>query len=43
MLLLCAAQVMSAHCGSLYLDPGCLSEVYRELCLLEQLYSDPHK
>lgn len=38
-----ALQVMLAHCGSLYLDPWVLSEVYHELCLLERLFRKPHR
>lgn len=34
---------MLAHCGSLYLDPWVLSEVYHELCLLERLFRKPHR
>lgn len=34
---------MLAHCGSLYLDPAVLSEVYHELCLLETLLRKPHR
>lgn len=34
-------QVMTAHCGSLLLDPVSLAMVYSELMLLELLFSNP--
>ena len=33
-------KMVLAHCGSLFLDPGCTSEVYRHMVLLERIHQE---